>query len=225
MQENNQISKSKAYVVPITIMIVMGLVLFLPAGSFKFWEAWIWWTIISSMTLLITAYFLKKDPGLLSRRMKVKETEPQPGILRILSLLSMLTYLVPGFDYRYHWSTAPVWIIIAANVLVFGGYIIIFLVFKENSYASTVIQVDKEQQVIKTGPYAIVRHPMYTGLLLMQLFTPLALGSYWALIFALFFIPTLIFRIKKEEEVLLRDLPGYKDYYTKTPFRLIPSIW
>jgi len=203
----------------------MGLVLFLPAGSLKFWEAWIWWSIISAMTLLITTYFVKKDPGLLSRRMTVKEKEKQPGIIRILSFLSMLTYLIPGVDYRYHWSVVPVWIIIAANALVFLGYVFIFLVFKENSYASTIIQVEKEQQVIRTGPYAIVRHPMYTGLLIMMLFTPLALGSYWALILAWLFIPTFIFRIRKEEEVLLRDLPGYKDYYLKTPYRLIPSIW
>ena len=225
MESNTKLSKLKAFLVPIIIMIVMGLVLFLPAGSLKFWEAWIWWSIISAMTLLITTYFLKNDPGLLSRRMTVKEKEKQPGIIRIISFLSMLTYLIPGVDYRYHWSVVPVWIIIAANALVLLGYVFIFLVFKENSYASTIIQVEKEQQVIKTGPYAIVRHPMYTGLLIMMLFTPLALGSYWALIFAWLFIPTFIFRIRKEEEVLLRDLPGYKDYYIKTPYRLIPSFW
>ncbi|MEN6348979.1 MAG: methyltransferase [Syntrophomonas sp.] len=225
MDGNNSLSPFKAYLVPVIIMIVLGLVLFLPAGSIKFWEAWIWLSIISAMTFFITTYFLKKDRGLLARRMKVKEKERQPVIIKLLSLLSLLAYVVPGIDYRYHWSSVPVWIIIAANVLVFLGYVFIFLVFKENSYASTVIQVDKEQQVIETGPYAVVRHPMYTGLLIMQLFTPLALGSYWALIFALLFIPTLIFRIRKEEEVLLRDLPGYKHYYIKTPFRLIPSIW
>ena len=222
---NDNLSTFKAYLMPVIIMIMMGLVLFLPAGSLRFWEAWIWWSIISILTLFITVYFLKKDPGLLSRRMKVKEKEPQPGTIRILSFLSMLAYLIPGIDYRYHWSAVPVWIVITANVLVFLGYVFIFLVFKENSYASTIIQVEREQQVIKTGPYAIVRHPMYTGLLIMQLFTPLALGSYWALLFSFLSIPTTIFRIRKEEEVLLRDLPGYKDYYIKTPFRLIPSIW
>lgn len=177
------------------------------------------------MTLFITTLFLKKDRGLLSRRMKVKEKEKQPVIIRILSFLSLLIYVFPGIDYRYHWSAVPVWLIIAANAIVFLGYVFIFLVFKENSYASTIIQVDEEQQVIKTGPYAIVSHPMYTGLLLMQLFTPVALGSYWALIFALLFIPVLVFRIRKEEEVLLRDLPGYRDYLNKTHYRLIPLIW
>ncbi len=226
MKDNtNNLSTFKAYLVPVIIMIVMGLVLFLPAGSLKFWQAWILWSIISALTLFITTYFSKKNPGLLSRRMKVREKEQQPGIIRILSFLSLFAYLIPGFDYRYHWSEVPVWIIIAANALVFLGYVFIFLVFKENCYASTIIQVEKEQQVITTGPYAIVRHPMYTGLLIMQLFTPLALGSYWALIFSFLFIPTIIFRIRKEEEVLLRDLPGYTDYFIKTRYRLIPAVW
>lgn len=225
MESNSKLSAFKAYLVPVIIMIVMGLVLFLPAGSLEYWEAWIWWSIISAITLLITTYFVKRNPDLLSRRMKVKEEEPQPGIIKILSFLSLLAYLVPGFDYRYHWSAVPVWLIIAANSLVLLGYIFIFLVFKENSYASTVIQVEEDQQVIKTGPYAIVRHPMYTGLLIMQLFTPLALGSYWALIFSFLFIPTIIFRIRKEEAMLSRDLPGYTEYLNKIPYRLVPSIW
>jgi protein-S-isoprenylcysteine O-methyltransferase Ste14 len=225
MGDNTNLSKFKAYLVPVIIMIVMALVLFLPAGSLKFWQAWILWSVISVLTLFITAYFLKKDSGLLSRRMKVKEKEPQPGIIRILSVLSLLIFIIPGFDYRYHWSILPVWTIIAANAMVLLGYLFIFLVFKENSYASTIIQTEKEQKVITTGPYAIVRHPMYTGLLIMQLFTPLALGSYWALIFSFLFIPTIIFRIRKEEEVLLRDLPGYKDYFNKTRYRLIPLVW
>jgi protein-S-isoprenylcysteine O-methyltransferase Ste14 len=225
MEDNTKLSKPKAYLVPIIIMIVMGLVLFLPAGSLRYWPAWIWWSEISAMTLFITAYFLKKDPGLLRRRMKVKEKDPSPVIFRLLSFLTLFIFLIPGFDYRYHWSALPVWIIIVANAAVLCGYVLIFLVFKENSYASTIIQVEKEQQVIATGPYAIVRHPMYTGLLLMQLLTPLALGSYWALIFALLAIPTTIFRIRKEEKLLLHGLPGYKDYCRKTPYRLIPSIW
>ncbi len=224
-EDNTDLSKIKAYLVPILIMIVMGLILFLPAGSLKYWQGWIWWLVISAITLFITAFFIKKDPGLLSRRMKVKEKEPQPFIIRSLSLLSMSAYLIPGFDYRFHWSAVPVGVVIAANAIVLIGYIFIFFVFKENSYASTVIQVEEEQEIISTGPYAIVRHPMYMGLLLMNLFTPLALGSYWALIFASLFIPTIIFRIRKEEEVLLRCLPGYADYCLKARYRLIPSIW
>lgn len=225
MENNTHLSTFKAYLVPVIIMIVMGLVLFLPAGSILFWQGWILWSIFSVLTLFITAYFLKKDRSLLSRRMKVKEKEPQPGIIRVLSLLSMLAYVIPGLDFRFHWSAVPLWLVIAADVMVFLGYILIFIVFRENSYASTVIQVEEEQQVISTGPYAIVRHPMYTGLLTMLLLTPLALGSYWALIFSSLSVPTILFRIRKEEEMLVQDLPGYADYLHKTRYRLIPFIW
>jgi protein-S-isoprenylcysteine O-methyltransferase Ste14 len=225
MGNNACLSTCKAYLMPVILMIVMGLALFLPAGSLRFWQAWILWSIFSVLTLFITAYFLKKDPGLLSRRMKVREKEPQPGIIRVLSFLSMLSYVIPGFDFRFHWSTVPVWIVIAADVMVFLGYVLIIIVFRENSYASTVIQVEQEQQVITTGPYAIVRHPMYTGLLIMLLLTPLALGSYYALIFSFLSVPTILFRIKKEEKLLLQDLPGYTDYLNKTRYRLIPLIW
>lgn len=225
MRDNPQASTIKTYMVSVIIMVIMGLVLFLPAGSLKFWQAWIWWSIILVLMLFTTIYFSKKDPGLLSRRMKVKEKEPQPVIVQVLSFLTMLTFIFPGFDYRFHWSAMPVWLVIAADIMVILGYILIIVVFRENSYASTVIQVEKEQQVISTGPYAMVRHPMYTGLLIMMLFTPIALGSYWALIFALLFIPTTVYRIKKEEATLSRELSGYTEYLLKTRYCLIPLVW
>ena len=118
-----------------------------------------------------------------------------------------------------------VWVVVAANLMVFLGYVLIIIVFKENSYASANIKVEEEQQIISTGPYAIIPHPMYTGLLVMILFAPLALGSYWAIIPGLLYIPWTVIRIKNEEELLLRELPGYKDYCLKIHYRLIPSIW
>lgn len=209
---------------PVIISIVLGVVLFLPAGSLRFWQAWIYWSGFSALTLFIAICFLKKSPELLSRRMQHKEKETTKKPPAFLNLF-FLCFVIPGLDFRFHWSAVPIWLVISANAIVFLGYIFIVLVFKENSYAATIIQVEKEQRVITTGPYAIVRHPMYLGLLLLILFTPLALGSYWAVIPALLSIPMNVFRILGEEEVLLRDLAGYKDYCLKTRYRLIPLIW
>lgn len=224
MEDNTKLSKQKAFLVPIVILVVLGGVLFIPAGSLRFWEAWIFWSGFSVLTLFISIYFFKKSPELLSRRMQYKEKETTRKPPAFLNLF-FLCYVIPGLDFRFHWSNVPVLLVIAANAIVFLGYIFIILVFKENSYASTIIQVEKEQRAITTGPYAIVRHPMYLGLLLMILLAPLALGSYWAIIPALLCIPMNVLRIIGEEEVLLRELTGYKDYCLKTRYRLIPLIW
>ena len=224
MTDTVKLSRQKALFVPIVIMIVLGVVFFVPAGSLLFWQAWIYWSGFSVLTFFIAVYFSKKSPELLSRRMPQKEksaTKKPPAFLNLF----FLCYLIPGLDFRFHWSAVPVWLVIGANVVVFLGYILIILVFKENSYASTVIQVEKKQPVITTGPYAIVRHPMYLGLIVMIMFTPLALGSYWAIIPALLCIPMNVLRIISEEAVLARELMGYEDYRLKTRYRLVPLIW
>ncbi|MZQ75798.1 MAG: isoprenylcysteine carboxylmethyltransferase family protein [Peptoclostridium sp.] len=224
MEDNVKFSKQKAFLVPVIISVLLALVLFAPAGSLRFWEAWVYWSGFTVLTLFIAVYFSKKDPKLLSRRMKYKEDETTRKPPAFLNLF-FLCYVIPGLDFRFHWSAVPLWLVIAANAVVFLGYILIIFVFKENSYASTTIQVEKGQQVITTGPYAIVRHPMYLGLITMILFTPLALGSYWAIIPALLCIPMNVIRIIGEEEVLLRGLAGYSDYCAKTRYRLVPFIW
>lgn len=225
MENNVEMSGAKAYRTPVIIAFIMSVILFLPAGSLKYWEGWLYWFETFAMLMFFSVYFLKRDPALLARRNRFKEKEPQSGIVRIISFLAVLSFIIPGLDYRFHWSDVPVWLIVLSNAVVILGFVAIFFVFKENGYASTVIRVEKEQPVISTGPYAVVRHPMYAATLLALLFTPLALGSYWALLGFLLFIPSNVVRLIGEERVLLRDLPGYGDYCLKTRYRLIPLIW
>ena len=203
MENNINKSKSKTYLVPIILLTIMWVILFIPAGTIKFWQAWILWLGFSLITFFITVYFAKKNPELLSRRTKVKGKEISKKAPAFFKLY-YLGFILPGIDFRLNWSNEPSWLVIILNILVFGSYIFIFFVFKENAYASTVIQVEKEQHVITTGPYSIIRHPMYLGMVIMSLFMPLALGSYFSLIPMLFIIPITLFRIKNEEEILLR---------------------
>lgn len=222
--ENTAISKSKAYIMPSIMMIVLGIILFLPAGSFRYWQGWIYWTTFLITTLFITVYFFKRSPEILAGRWQPKDQATVRKIPAFFNLF-FLAYIIPGFDFRFHWSNVPVGVVVAANLIFFLGHVLIVRVFMENSYASANIKVGEDQQVIATGPYAKIRHPMYTGMLMMVLATPLALGSYWAVIPGLLIIPWTIIRIRNEEELLLRDLSGYQDYCTKTPYRLIPSVW
>ena len=208
------------------VLIFMGLMLFLPAGLLDYWQAWIYCGVLFIPVSFVIFYFLKKDPELLERRMRMREKEEkQKTIIKTAYIFFFIGFIIPGLDHRYHWSNVPVLLVIVANAIVLSGYILVFFVLRENSYASRIIEVEKGQKVITTGPYAIVRHPMYLGVLLMYLSTPLALGSYWALIFFLPLLPLIVVRLLNEEEVLLRELPGYKEYCQKTRYRLIPFIW
>jgi protein-S-isoprenylcysteine O-methyltransferase Ste14 len=206
--------------------IFMGLMLFLPAGTLDYWQAWIYFGVLLIPVSFVVFYFLKNDPELLERRMRMKEKEQKQKTIQIFGIIIFLIgFITCGLDYRYHWSNVPVYLIIVANAIVLSGYIFVFLVLRENSYASRIIEVEEDQKVITTGPYAIVRHPMYLGVLVMYLFTPFALGSYWAIIFFLPLIPLLVSRLLYEEEMLLRELPGYKEYCQKTRYHLIPFIY
>jgi protein-S-isoprenylcysteine O-methyltransferase Ste14 len=218
--------KKKVLIRFIMVPIFMGLMLFLPAGSLDYWQAWIYCGVLFIPVSFVVIYFLKKDPELLERRLRMREKEEkQKTIIKIAYIFFFIGFIIPGLDHRYHWSNVPVLLVIVANAIVLSGYILVFFVLRENSYASRIIEVEKGQKVITTGPYAIVRHPMYLGVLLMYLSTPLALGSYWALIFFLPLLPLIVVRLLNEEEVLLRELPGYKEYCQKTRYRLIPFIW
>ncbi|MCX6709686.1 MAG: isoprenylcysteine carboxylmethyltransferase family protein [Candidatus Woesearchaeota archaeon] len=206
--------------------IVIGLMLFLPAGSLGYWQAWLFILTLFVPVIFVCSYLLKRDPELLERRMQFKEKEVrQKLIIKISGFLFFIGFLIPGFDYKYSWSSVPVWLVIASDILILLSYLLVFLVFRENSYTSRIVEVAKNQKVISTGPYSVIRHPMYAGVMLMYLFMPVALGSYWALIFFVPMIPVIVLRILNEEEILLKGLKGYREYCKKVRYRIIPGIW
>lgn len=210
------------------LFVILGLLLFLTAGSLRYTEAWIYILVLFVPALFVIAYFYKKDPDFIVNRLfKRREKEPlHRSIQNIFSIVFLIGLLIPGFDFRFGWSHVPISVAIISDILVFLGYMLIARVMEENRYASAIIQISKEQKIIETGPYKIVRHPMYTGGLILILFTPLALGSYWALIpFSISTVLALILRIINEEKLLVANLPGYSEYCQKTKYRLIPFIW
>jgi protein-S-isoprenylcysteine O-methyltransferase Ste14 len=206
--------------------IVYGLIFFVPAGTIRYWEAWVYLGILFIPMLFVFIYLLKNNPELLERRLRTRETEkPQKLIIKLSILVFLLGFIIPGLDHRFGWSTVPVAVVIIADIMVLLGYSIFILVIKENEYASRVIEVEKDQKVISTGPYAVVRHPMYLGASLMYLPSSIALGSFWAIIAFLPLPALFIFRIFNEEKVLAKELPGYKAYMKKVKYRLVPFIW
>jgi protein-S-isoprenylcysteine O-methyltransferase Ste14 len=218
--------KKKAVLLYAAALLVIGLALFLPAGTLDYWQAWVYIAIVFVPVIFVGLYFLKNDPEFLERRFKTREKEAKQKLIQKAGIpIFIIGFLLPGLDRRFGWSNVPFEFIVVADVLVFLGYLLIFLVFRENSYAGRTVRVEKGQKVISTGPYSVIRHPMYIGVLFMYLATPIALGSYVAVLPFLLIIPMLVFRILNEEEVLRRELPGYKEYCKKVRYRLIPYIW
>jgi len=207
-------------------LLALSTMFFLTAGTLAYWQAWLYLAILFIPMAFVMAYLLKNDPELLERRMRLREKETaQKRIISLSWLWFFLAFLLPGLDHRFGWSHVPVLVVLIAALLVLLGYGMVFWVFRENRYASRVVEVAQEQQVIDSGPYAFVRHPMYAGSIVLYLFSPLALGSWWAMIPALPIIPILVMRILNEEVVLLRDLPGYDAYRRKVRYRLLPGVW
>lgn len=222
------IKKLKEIVITRAILAfdVLCVMFFLSAGTFLYWQAWVYIVILFIPMLFVMRWLLKKDPGLLEVRMQMKEKEAaQKTIMKFAYLCFLPSFLIPGFDARYGWSQMPVWLVITGDILVLAGYLMFVVVLKHNSYASRIIEVQKGHKVISTGPYAHVRHPMYTAILLLYCASPLALGSYWALPFTIPIIAIVVVRLIHEEKVLKKELKGYAEYTRKVRWRLIPGIW
>jgi protein-S-isoprenylcysteine O-methyltransferase Ste14 len=222
----------RAAVLPVIVfrlaagMAVIGGLLLWPAGTFNYPQAWIYLAVLFVPVLLLGGYLYWKDPELLERRMRTGETEnPQKRVIGVFVVLLLVLYLVPGFDHRYGWSQVPMWLSLFADVVILAGYVLFILTIRENRFASRIIEVQQGQSVVTTGPYALVRHPMYLAVILIFGLTPLALGSYWGLLPALTVPILLAKRIENEEQLLRRDLGGYEAYTRKVRFRMVPFIW
>lgn len=222
--KNNLVRKViTAYVLA---FVLLGLMFFVPAGTIRYWQAWVYLGLMFLVAMAISLYLFRHDRGLIERRMRTKEKEePQKKIIRIGTLLYVIAFVVPGLDFRYGWSKVPVEIVVLSDTVFLLGYYLFFLTLKENPYAARTIEVEKDQKVISTGPYAVVRHPMYSAVLLIIFVTPLCLGSYWGLLAVIPIFPLIAFRILNEEKVLAENLPGYSEYLEKTRYRLIPGLW
>jgi protein-S-isoprenylcysteine O-methyltransferase Ste14 len=221
--------RRRAWTGAVSLLIALWLILFLPAWSLGYWQAWIYWLLVSAYLILITQYFVKTRPELLGRRPgagpAAGEGPGQTIIQAVRSISFILLLIVPGFDHRLGWSAVPLPGVIAGDLLAVAGLVIVFITFRESRYTQTAIRVEKDQAVVSTGPYAVVRHPMYAGICLLLIATPFALGSVWALLPALPAVAAIILRLLGEEKYLTNHLPGYPEYCRKTRYRLIPRIW
>ena len=207
-------------------VIMFALMFFLPAGTWRYWQAWMYIGVLIIPMLFVLAYFMKRDPELLERRMKMREERGQQRrIIGISVLFFILGYLLPGFDIRYGWSNMPAWVSIAAAVVMFLSYLFVFRTMQVNSYLSRIIEVAENQKVIDTDVYGVVRHPMYVGMVVLYVVSPIVLGSWWAVIPALVIVPVIVARILDEEKALESELAGYKEYKQKVKYRLIPFVW
>ena len=210
---------------------IVGCMIFFTAGSVRFWQGWVFMGIVLISLLGFFIYFSRYDFPLLKRRLEGEETVAEQKLLmRAANQSVILLFLVPGLDHRFRWSLSllgpmPVWLSLVAQAALLGGFVWVFWVMKTNSYASRTVTVEAGQTVIATGPYRMVRHPMYLGVLVMTVSTPLALGSWVACPLFALLIPLLIFRLLNEELVLREGLPGYGEYCLLTPYRLVPALW
>lgn len=206
--------------------IVLPLFFLTTGRSLAWWEAWTYCVVILVPMTLFVAHVARRDPDFMARRSKMREKErTQRRIVAWSCPPALATFIIPGLDHRFGWSEPPVAVVVAAMAMALAGYLVILRVFLENRWAGRTVEVYPGHEVISTGPYAIVRHPMYVGSVALYLASPVALGSWWALIPALALVPIFVLRIRHEEQVLVRDLPGYDGYRRRVRYRLVPFVW
>jgi protein-S-isoprenylcysteine O-methyltransferase Ste14 len=211
------------------LFLVTAALLFGAAGTLDYWQAWLYLVVYFAASIAITLDLVQRDPALLARRMSggpFAEKEPAQRIIMLLTSLGFIALaIVPALDRRFGWSHVPVPAVLAGEAIMLLGWFGIFLVFRENSFASATIESAADQRVISTGPYAVVRHPMYAAALLMLLGISPALGSWWGLPVMIAIVPALVWRLTDEERFLVQNLPGYPEYRETVRYRLLPWVW
>jgi protein-S-isoprenylcysteine O-methyltransferase Ste14 len=211
------------------LLAALGVCLFAPAGTFNYWQAWLYLLVFAGSSAAITAYLWRRDPQLLLRRLNAGPTAERARTQQVIQAVAAVafigTLIVPALDRRFRWSRIPAPMAIAANIMVAAGFLIVFRVFRANPFTSATIELADEQQVVSTGPYARVRHPMYAGALLMLLATPIALGSWRGLVMFIPMLGAIVMRLQDEERYLSRHLSGYAEYQANVRHRLVPRVW
>ena len=207
-------------------LLVIGMMLFLPAGTLAYRGAWLFIVLLFVPILVVGIVLFIKNPELLRKRLEMKEREKeQKSVVALSGLLLVGSFIVAGLDYRFGWSNIPNAVVAIASMVLLIGYALYAEVLRENTYLSRVVEIQEDQRVIDTGLYGIVRHPMYLAVTLLYLTIPLVLGSWWALLVISPCILLLAVRIKNEEQVLHQGLPGYTDYTKRVRYRMVPWVW
>ena len=207
-------------------MMIVALVLFLPAGSWNYFNGWLFCGLLFLPMLVLGALLLWKAPALLEKRLNTKEQEkPQMAVVAVSSLLFLAAFVAAGLDFRFGWTHVPIWLVCLAAVLQLAAYGLYAEVMRENAWLSRTVEVQENQKVIDTGLYGIIRHPMYTATILLFLAMPLVLGSWVSFAIMLLYPVVIVFRIRNEEQVLETGLAGYREYKQRVRCRLLPFIW
>ena len=220
---------ARAWLALVVLVVVMGLLLFGCAETVRYWQAWAYLAIFTAASAVISLDLMRRDRALLERRMRggpTAEKRPAQRLIMLgVSVAFVALLVVPALDHRFGWSVVPLAGVITGDGLVAIGFYLIARVYRSNPFGSATIEVAEHQIVVSTGPYAIVRHPMYASALLYLVGTPLALGSYWGLIPIAAILPLVVWRLLDEERLLARCLPGYAEYQRRVRYRLVPFVW
>ncbi len=207
-------------------LVIVMVLLFIPAGTFAYWQAWLFIGVLFVPMFLFGLVLMKRNPDLLRKRLSAKEKESeQKRVVAISGVMFVAMFIIAGFNHRFDWWMLPDGIVLSAAAAFLLGYVMYAEVMRENVWLSRIIEVHENQQVVDKGLYGVVRHPMYTSTLILFLSMPLILSSPWSFVIMLLYIPIIVKRIINEESVLSNELDGYAEYKQKVRYRLIPYLW